>query len=281
MAKTEAPEVLDEDLISQTTFEEVYESGQGALPPAGRVRPLGPGEARRAAEPRELAPFSVQETGAEPEAQARPRAPAETPAEPAADTGAPVEAPVSAAAASEPPDPASPWADLGATDELQPLSELGTAQVALDCAGNHSQVGRVLARLALSKAKRVVLLRRRGAAWIGWTGAGEGVDPERVARLVIPPVEATIFGLVASTGGHYLGPFPDHPVHRRFLSTLGFEAPGSLGLFPIHYDRRASLALYMDGGPGGRISTDIGDVLVIAQQVPRALARLARKAAAG
>ena len=54
----------DAELISQGSFQRIYESGASALPPTGRTAPLRPGEARAPVE-RELAPLTPEEPSTE------------------------------------------------------------------------------------------------------------------------------------------------------------------------------------------------------------------------
>ncbi len=278
LLRAAAPPRLDEELISQDSFEAIYQGGESALPPAGRTRPLGPGEVRAPVQ-RALPPLE----GGEPPPAAETAKPSAAPEAPADAPGAPpLAAPAVAAVADPAPEPAEAEVELelvkalGGDEPAATPAELSEARALLARASDRGQVGEILARHALGKAPRVVVLGRRGPAWVGWTGAGTGIRGERVARLVVPPVPGTLFGLVANTGGHYLGPLSDHPVHQRFFRTLGVDPADSAGLFPVHYDGRIEMALYLDAGPGGRLSSDVGEVLLVAQEVPRVLARIER-----
>ncbi len=276
-------EPSDQELISQTSFERIYQEGAAVLPPSGRSAPLRPGEVRAPVE-RELAPLTPEGEAAAPPAASP------APAVPVAPAPAP---PVPAAAAPPAPEPRAeePWSeelDLvetvchwhgDASREIRPVDELAEAKRMLAAATDREQVGWILARHALGKAPRVVLLGRRGRAWVGWAGAGRGIRSERVSRLVVPPVPGTVFGLVANTGAHYLGPLAPHPVHERFFRTLDVPPAASVGLFPVHHEGSIEMALYVDAGPGGQLDPDVGEVLLVAMEAPRILARLAAGAA--
>jgi hypothetical protein len=284
-----------EELISEGAFETLYQSDESALPPAGRARPLGPGEVRAPVQ-RDLPPLTNATPAAPPRAAAtrpdaasplQPPAPAQAenpsrdahPLPPVPGIDAAVEAPAATPATEELElrETVGQWSGEASGPILTP-SLLAEARGQLAAARDRKEVGWVLARHALGKAPRVVVLGRRGRAWVGWAGAGQGIRSERVERLVVPPVPGTVFGLVASTGGPYLGPLAEHPVHERFFRTLDIERAASLALFPVYHDGEIEMALYLDPGPGGRLSPDVGDVLLIAQEVPRTLARLAAKA---
>lgn len=62
------------------------------------------------------------------------------------------------------------------------------------------------------------------------------------------------------------------------LQALGGKSrPKSVGLFPVHFGGKLVLGIYLDGGPGKYVSTDVADILVLAQQVPTALERLVQR----
>lgn len=158
----------------------------------------------------------------------------------------------------------------------QPLWDLKAAQSKLENAATRNEVGMVLLRFALSKGKRAALFVRRGKNWAAWMGAGEGVDPEMLRSLLFPAVPGTIFGLVAETGGHYLGSVKTVPL--PLLKALGGQKkPRSVGLFPVQFGGKLVFGVYLDGGPGKYVATDVAEIFVLAQQVPAALEGLVQK----
>ncbi len=158
--------------------------------------------------------------------------------------------------------------------ELEAIGTLEEAEAALDRALSRDEIGRAMARFALAGARRVVLLAYEAGVWTGWTGAGLDVDPVAVRRLMVPSAEGTVFGIVGSTGAHYLGPLAEHPIHRRFLEALGTGRPEIVGLLPVHYKGRLVYGVYIDTevNPG-----HLGALLLLAQKVPRALERLVER----
>lgn len=150
----------------------------------------------------------------------------------------------------------------------------------LQQAHDRDGIATVLARVALKVGKRVVLFSRQGDLWMGWTGVGQGITPAAVQALMIPSAKGTAFGLVHQTESHFLGPLAPNPVHDQFLRALGGAKPVTCGIFPVWFKGRIVFGIYIDNGDGQAIVPDIGDLLIVAQQVAAALERLI-KARAG
>ena len=154
------------------------------------------------------------------------------------------------------------------------IASIEEANAILDLAAGRDEVGLALLRFALSKAQRVIVFVRRALLWAGWMGAGEGVDVAHLQTLLMPTAPGTIFGLVADTGAHYIGPLAPHPSYAPFLAALGGGRPRTAALLPVHFHGRLVFGLYLDGGAQKRVTADIGDLIVLAQRVPAALERL-------
>jgi hypothetical protein len=159
----------------------------------------------------------------------------------------------------------------------EPITSLAEANALLDAATDRDEVGSVLLRFALGKGKRVIVFVRRALLWAGWLGAGEAVDVRHLSSLLMPTAPGTIFGLVAGTGAHFLGPLAPHPVYAPFLAALGGARPRTCALLPVHFHGRLVFGVYVDGGPGKRVTADISDLVILAQRVPAALERLIRQ----
>jgi hypothetical protein len=160
---------------------------------------------------------------------------------------------------------------------LEPIDDFDEAVALLEEADDRDTVGEVLARFALSHGKRVAVLIRRGAQWSGWIGAGIGVEPERVRQFMALAEPGTLFGLVAATRAHFPGPVTAHESHTAFFEALGPARPGSVALFPVHFGGRVVMAIYIDDGHETDVQTDVAEVLLLAQRVPAALARLVKR----
>ncbi len=159
---------------------------------------------------------------------------------------------------------------------LVPISKLDEAYAALEAAEDRNAVGSVLARFALSRGKRVLLLAHRAGQWSGWLAAGERVDSNKVSKLMIPAEAGTAFGLVGETGAHYIGRLRHHPVHVAFLATLDKIWPGTVALLPVHFRGRLVMGIYLDAGVAD-VPTDLAELLLLAQRVPWVLERLLKR----
>jgi hypothetical protein len=157
---------------------------------------------------------------------------------------------------------------------LEPLGSRAAAVRALADAWDRRALGEALVRFGRSQAARVVLFACRGSVWLGWTGAGDGIDGSRIGDLMVPTAPGTAFGLVHATGSPYVGPLARHPLHASFLRALGGREPASVGLFPIRHRGRPLFVIYLDGGHGRPITPDVSEMLLVAQRVPGALERM-------
>jgi hypothetical protein len=158
---------------------------------------------------------------------------------------------------------------------ILPIADLQEVLSLIDRAEDRETLGGIVMRFALSKGNRMMLFTYHNSLWMGWTGGGEGVDRLRVGSLMVPSEPGTIFGLVGSTGAHYLGPVAPHPIHKKVFSVLGDPAPQTVGFFPVHYKGKMAFGIYLDGG--NDLSQGVGEILVMAQRVPQALERLVQK----
>ncbi|MBW2713297.1 MAG: hypothetical protein JRC77_06050 [Deltaproteobacteria bacterium] len=158
---------------------------------------------------------------------------------------------------------------------ILPISDLQEVLSLIDRAEDRETLGGIVMRFALSKGSRMMLFTYHNSLWMGWTGGGEGVDRERVESLMVPSEPGTLFGLVGSTGAHYLGPVAPHPVHEKVFAVLGEPTPQAVGFFPVHYQGKMAFGIYLDGGDN--LSQGVGEILVMAQRVPQALERLVQK----
>jgi hypothetical protein len=130
-------------------------------------------------------------------------------------------------------------------------------------------------RFGLSIARRVALFTCRKDVWIGWTGGGADLTPERVAGVTVPVVEGTVFALVQGGGAPYLGALSDHPIHHAFRLALGEAQAGPVGLFPVRHKGRVLFVIYLEAA--GAQPLDVSQVLVLAQRVPLTLERVAAR----
>ncbi len=159
---------------------------------------------------------------------------------------------------------------------FEPISDIGCAEEALAAAAHRDEVGAVLLRFALGRGRRALLFVRRSAQWSGWMGAGKGVDPAKVTALLVPSLPDTIFGLVADTGGHFLGPLTPHVAYAPLILALGGGRPQSVAFLPVYAHGRVVFGVYVDGGANAYLTSDISEIILLAQRVPAALERLVK-----
>jgi len=249
-----------DQLMSQTSFDAIYQSGDDPL--------VAEDEAALPAADSPALPSPVQSL------------PIPTPAPTAATNAGEV---IPEAAPAESPairllDGLESWDPRYDTRRAAPLG-LEESRAALTTAADVHQLGWVLARHALTLGRRVVLLLHRSDVWMGWTGAGDGIDPEKIAALMVPAQVGTFFGSVASERGPWTGEVARHPIHDRFLQVLGGgERPRAAALVPISLGSRIGLGIYLDGGPDGALSESLWSIATLAADVPAALERLALRA---
>ena len=162
-------------------------------------------------------------------------------------------------------------ASMTVEDALLELSE----------AHDRDQLGDVITRFCLSRVKRVALFTCQSSKWIGWTGAGPGIDPERVRKMIVPLSPISVFGAVHSSGALYIGPMRDQPMHDCFCAALGHTRPRTVAFVPVRYQDRTVFVIYLDQGEGEDLAPEISDIFTVALCVPEALERLVRERRAG
>ena len=155
---------------------------------------------------------------------------------------------------------------------LEPIATAELALQALEAAQDRAALAEVLVRFGLSVAARAALFVCRAQTWIGWSGGGGGLTPARVAGVMVPVIDGTVFSLVHGSGAPFLGPLPAHAVHRAFRVALESREGASVGLFPVRHRGRVTFLIYLEASPGRGL--DVGEVLLLAQRVPATLERI-------
>ena len=177
-----------------------------------------------------------------------------------------------------PPEPAgralgaprpTPPGDLGLPGFPGVLGFLGfeEAMQLLEKVGDRSAVARTVLRYASSRFKRVLLLTvHRGIAQ-GWDGIGEGLDPAAVRRVQVKLREPSAVTTVVTTRAHFLGPLQRTRANIQFLQALRGGAPRNSLLLPILVQGRVVNVLYADNGRGGRVDSEVGELLILATKI--------------
>jgi hypothetical protein len=183
--------------------------------------------------------------------------------------------PAPAGRALEAPRPTPPG-DLGL------LGFLGfeEAMQLLEKVGDRSAVARTVLRYASSRFKRVLLLTvHRGIAQ-GWDGIGEGLDPAAVRRVQVKLREPSAVTTVVTTRAHFLGPLQRTHANVQFLQGLRGGAPLNSLLLPILVQGRVVNVLYADNGRGGRVNSEVGELLILATKISQSYESLLSSAVA-
>lgn len=125
--------------------------------------------------------------------------------------------------------------------------------------------------------RRVIFFIVRESEVIGWTGRGEGMDPELAASFRIPLVEPSVFQTVTRDRTVFIGRFGPDPENQRFLEAIGKRPNTNAALFPIVVRGRLVNLIYGDNGAVGNIKANLGELMVLIQKVPAAYVRIIRK----
>jgi len=125
--------------------------------------------------------------------------------------------------------------------------------------------------------RRVIFFIVREPEVIGWTGRGEGMDPELAASVRIPLVEPSVFQTVTRDRTVFIGRLGPDPENQRFTKLLGKRPTTNAALFPIVVRGRVVNLIYGDNGAAGNVKANIGSLLVFIQKVPSAYVRIIRK----
>jgi hypothetical protein len=168
-------------------------------------------------------------------------------------------------AASEPPP--TPPADL------TPLS-FKDAVAAIGKVDGRDAVARAVLRYARSKAARAILLQVQGDVALGWDALGEDLSPEVARAIAFPLTAPGAFNLVRQTRSHYIGPLGKESGNVRFLKLAGKKWPASAVLLPVLFRGKPVYILYVDNGHKQQVDPDVGELLILSQNITRSMEQL-------
>jgi Type II secretion system (T2SS), protein E, N-terminal domain len=143
-------------------------------------------------------------------------------------------------------------------------------------ANTRDEVVEALLALCLNYFKRVAFFIVREPWVVGWAGIGEGMERGFAASLRIPLDRPSVFRDVVRDKSVFIGRLGPEEENRRFLKEIG-KRLGTAALFPVLVRGRVVNLVYGDGGPGGNVRGDLGELLALAQKVPRAYLRIIRR----
>jgi hypothetical protein len=132
---------------------------------------------------------------------------------------------------------------------------------------DRTAIARIVLRAARSRFARACLLTVYPDRVVGWMGIGEGFETEHLQHVVIERSARSVFSLVADSRSYYLGPLTKLPAHGGWVKATGRKIPKSLAVFPILVRGRPVNLLVVDEGHDRHVSPDVGEVLILAQQI--------------
>ena len=162
---------------------------------------------------------------------------------------------------------------LGTTDDLEPdeqdLSPLAFSEATrlLELVTGRDAIARCVLRYSHSIFKRSMLFTIHRGVALGWDAIGDEIDRRQFRNLMIPLDNPSIFQLVVNSQSHYLGGIPKTESNIKFLRATGKQIPLSAFLLPILVSSRVVNVLYCDNGHKAHCPSDIGELLILAQQI--------------
>ena len=160
-------------------------------------------------------------------------------------------------------------ADFHVPEQIVDDSPLGfdEATRVLSAATDRDAIARVVLRAARTRFARACLLSVFPDRLLGWMAIGEGM--ENIKDVVIERRAKSVFANAAENRSHYLGPLARWPSHGAWVKATGRQIPLSLAVFPIFVRGRPVNLLVVDNGHDQHVGSDVGEVLILAQQIAK------------
>jgi hypothetical protein len=152
-----------------------------------------------------------------------------------------------------------------------------TAAARLDEAATRDEVVDALLAVCQRFFRRVLFFIVKEPWVLGWSGAGEGVDRSLISSLKVPLDQPSIFRTVTRDRSLFIGRLGPEEENQRFLKALGKRPQSSAVLLPVSLRSRVVNLVYGDNGASDRVRSDLGELMVLLQKVPRAYLRIIRK----
>jgi hypothetical protein len=163
----------------------------------------------------------------------------------------------------------------GAVKKEAPTGPTATAR--LDEATTRDEVVEALLAVCQRFFRRVLFFIVKEPWVLGWSGAGEGVDRPLVSSLKVPLDQPSIFRSVTRDRSVFIGRLGPEEENQRFLRALNKRPTSSAVLLPLSLRSRVVNLVYGDNGASDRVRSDLGELMVVLQKVPRAYLRIIRK----
>lgn len=289
--KVTAEASLQEDLISEDSFDQLYQQRDGfpALEPAAEKSPKQEELPLLTAEDLEEWDDELQEVQPPEPPPPPPTAGQEPPPSPVSqeplerrvwsssesNRGRRAEDRLLSDQAGAPP--SQPPAPL----EEQPL-DFQQAAALMETAGDRHAIARILLRYARSNFARCMIFTvhraRPGdpasgnfapqrAVALGWDALGQGIDRWAFRSVMLPLDGPSVFRTVVDNRAHYLGALRKSKINIAFLKVMGKRVPLSAFVMPVLVRGRVVNVFYADDGHRKHCSNEIGELLILAQKI--------------
>ncbi len=150
--------------------------------------------------------------------------------------------------------------------DLSPLS-FNDAVEALKTATGRDDIARIVLRAARSRFARACVLTVYPHAFVGWQGAGEGFETDKLVEFALPRTQQSVFSLVTESRAHYLGPLQRFPAHGLWVKATGRKLPKSLAVLPVLVRGRTVNLLVVDNGHDQHVGSDVGELLILSRHI--------------
>jgi hypothetical protein len=158
-----------------------------------------------------------------------------------------------------------------------PPADAGPPDARLDAAQTRDEVVEALLELGRRFFRRVVFFIVREPWVLGWTGGGEGMDRSLAGELRFALDQPSVFQAVVRDKTVFIGRLGGDAESQRFLKALGKRPTTNAAIIPVLMKGRVVNLLYGDAGAGGNVRSDLGELMVLLQKVPRAYFRIIRR----
>jgi hypothetical protein len=152
-----------------------------------------------------------------------------------------------------------------------------SAAALIDNAVTRDEVVDAVLALGQRFFRRVVFFIVREPWVLGWSGLGEGMDRTLAASLRIPLDQPSVFRTVTRDKTVFIGRLPMEEENQRFLKALGKRPNTNAAVLPVALKGRVVNLIYGDNGASGQVKPDLGELIVLAQRIPRAYLRIIRR----
>lgn len=147
----------------------------------------------------------------------------------------------------------------------------------LEKSSSREEISKVLLGFCMSKFTRSVLFTVQKGRVLPWDCLGEKIERKKVLNFVLPLTQPSVFKLSYDTKCHFIGPLPNTIINDEFIRNLGNGRPASALLMPVMFKGNLVLMIYGDNGPDEYVSTDIGEIMILAQKVPAVFEELVKR----